>query len=672
MSEKREAIFITQWKDEMREMIKYRFPHKKLSKKKIDAYLDNVIRVSMKNPKVAVINNYRKKEVHTDLLSLIDLIHDHDLIIGGGGVLYEQHDCGKENVMYNYIINKQGLRGKYKALRKKYDEDTNEWLYYDILQNATKIVINSLYGLHGYEYFILYNKFIAESVTNIGRQIITTAVMTFENFLSGGVRYNTENEVYKHVTNIANEYDPNMDYSLFEIDDIDRKVMKRLVSICAFDASDEFVMNLQEMVEHLEYGQKVLLYYKNNLYEFSKLPWIYEKLKYIMENIDELKTPDESKITDPKIQEMVREVWAFYETFVLYDYPIYDRVRKAMFTDRDSVLYVDTDSNFIGLNMWVEFVKNDVLGGNLNKPEQEVDFIAVNLMTIFLAEVIDHGLHTMCKHMGTHKEHADRLGMKNEFYLSRIMFVEKTKKRYISNAILQEGKLLNHGLGKIDIKGFDFKKSVTKKHIRDIYTSICEEDILRAKHIDVEEIYKKVVALRKEIEQSLLRGESQFFKQANVNVIEHYKEPYSEQGITATLLWNTLCPEYALELPTDCDIVPILELTGPKFDRSRNKTVWPREKFVMEFAERFPEPYERLRDKIYNNPNEAIRRMTLTSIAKPKNDEIPVPEWFSFILNYEKVVQDDLDLIAPILKSLGLNGLKTNASTEYITNIIDL
>jgi hypothetical protein len=291
---------------------------------------------------------------------------------------------------------------------------------------------------------------------------------------------------------------------------------------------------------------------------------------------------------------------------------------------------------------------------------------------MFLAEVIDRGLHTLCKYMGTHKEHADRLGMKNEFYLSRIMFTENTKKRYISNSVLQEGQLLQGGAGKPDIKGFDFKKAVTKDRIRKIYTSICEDDILRAEKIDVESIYQKVLELKSNIEESLRRGESEFFKQANVQIIEHYKEPYSTQGVVAVLLWNCLNPQYAMELPTDCDIVPIKELTGPKYDKARGKTVWKNEEFVMEFKEKFPEAYDRLERDIFHNSNEEIRKMGLTSIAKPKNNDVPIPEWFEFLLDTQKVVQDDLDLIAPILRSLGLNGLKTNASTEYITNIIDL
>lgn len=671
---KKEAIFITQWKDRMKELIKLRFADRPLSDEKIDKYLNKVIYESMRNPKVDVVNNYRNKVVHTDLLSLIDTIHENDLIIGGGGVLYVQHDAdNKVNVMYHYITHKKKIRKFYKDKRKTFEDDTFEWIYYDILQNATKIIINSLYGVHGYEGFILFNKFIAESITNIGRQIICTAVMTFENFLSNGIKFNTENEIFEFFNNIVKEYDPRIDYSLFEIENINKKVMKRLLDKCAFEPSDDFVYTLNNMVINLNYGQKVLLYYKNNLYEFSKLPWISEKLYYIAYNLSEFRTPDESMIDDDKILDCIHEVWAFYETFVLYAYPIYDRVRKAMFTDRDSVLYVDTDSNFIGLNKWVTFIKEDILKNDFNgKTKEETEFVAVNVAALFLSDVIDRGLRSLCKYMGTHDEHAPILTMKNEFYLSRILFVEGTKKRYISNAILQEGKLLQKGKGKIDIKGFDFKKSITKPYIRDIYTDICENDILRKENINVEEIYMKILKLRSEIEESLRKGESYFFKQANVQIIDHYKEPYSNQGIVAVLLWNTLCPDYAMELPTDCDIVPIHDLSGPEVIKSNGKMRWSNKQFVLEFKEKFPEEYERLEREIYNNSNPLVAHMSLTSIAKPKNDQVPTPEWFEMLQDSSKIVIDDLNLISPVLKSLGLNELKTNAKTEFVTNIIDL
>lgn len=673
MSKQKEAVFITKWKGEMKRRLKLRFPDKKLSEKKVERYLDSCIHAYMVNPKVEVVNNYRNKKVETDLLSLIDTIEDQDLIIGGNAVLYVQHDTdSRPNYMYQYIVSKQGLRNSYKAQRKPHEKASRLWTYYDNLQNATKIIINGLYGIHGYAGFILYNRFLAESITNMGRQIITTAVMSFENFLSGSIKYNTEEEIYQYITNIVNEYDPKLDYGLFEVKNIKNKIFDKIMNLCAFNPSQSFIRHVKEMIDHLNYGELILLYYKNNLYDFSKVPFIYEKLKYITSNLDELKEPSYDKIKDPVIVDMIHEVWAFYETFVLYDYPIHDRVRKAMFTDRNNVLYVDTDSNFLGLNEWVNFIKQDVLDNKYTQPEKEMDFISVNLAALFLAEVIDRGLHTLCKHMGTHKEHADRLKMKNEFYLSRMMFVENTKKRYISISILQEGDLIRDGLGMIDIKGFDFKKSVTKEHIRNIYSDICENDILRADKIDVEGIYLKVLKLKKEIEDSLKAGESQFFKQANVNIIEHYKKPWSVQGIKGVYLWNALCPDYQMELPTDCDIVPIHDISGPKYDANRKRHIWTNERFVAEFQEKFPDAFDRLESEIYSNGDQQIREMDLNCLAKPKNEEIPIPNWFSFILDYEKVVMDDLNLISPILNSLGLHVLKTNSKSEYITNIIDL
>lgn len=516
---------------------------------------------------------------------------------------------------------------------------------------------------------MLYNRIIAESITNIGRQIICTAVVTFEMFLANGIRYNTEEEVYKHITNVVNEYKEEIDYSIFKIDNIDHKVVKRLLDICVFDPSDEFVYTIENMIRNLNYGQKVLLYYKNNLYEFSRLPFIAEKFRYIIDNLDELKAPERDLVTDETVLSYIDEIWKFYEMFVMYDYPIYDRVRKSMYTDRTNVLYVDTDSNFLGLNKWVTFMKDEIMHNTFNKDEKEIEFMIVNLMAMFLSNVIDKGLKCLARHMNVTEGPAGLLNMKNEFYLDRIVFT-KAKKRYVSNSILQEGQLLNNGLGLPEIKGFDFKKATTKPYIRDIYTDLCLNSILRADKINVEEIYSKVMQLKVDIENSMRHGESTFFKQANVQLVEHYKNPYSTQGVTAVLLWNTLNPNYAMELPTDCDIVPIKELTGPKYENGKMK--WSNQGFVSEFKERFPDVYKRLEDNIYNNPNELIRKMGLTSIAKPKNQEIETPEWFDFIIDTEKVVQDALKLIEPILKSLGLNGLKTNASTEYITNIIDL
>ena len=474
----KEAIFITEWKEEMRRRIKLRFADKPLSDKKIEKYLNRMVELRMRNPKVTIVNNYRNKVVHTDLLSLIDTIRENNLIIGGGGVLSVQHNTpGKLNVLFKYILMLQATRSNYKNERKKYEKGTAFWVMFNNYQQNTKTNLNSLYGVHGYNMFVLYNRYIAECITNQGRQIITTAVMTFESFLSNGIRFNTEEEVYKFVTNVIDDYkkafsEHPLDASYFPIDNIDHKVVKRILDVCVFDCSDEFVLTIENIVRNLTYEEKVMFYYKNNLYEFSQLPFIKDKLKYVIDSLDEFNAPDRKLIKDDVVLAVVNELDKFYETFVLYDHPVYDRVRKAMYTDRDSVLYVDTDSNFLGLNKWVEFVKSDILNYQYNKPETNIEFITVNLMALILENVIDHGLQTLCKHMNVKPEFAKRLYMKNEFYVSRIIFTD-AKKRYVSNSILQEGQLLNDGLGLPDIKGFDKLNVECFKILRIIETLKC-------------------------------------------------------------------------------------------------------------------------------------------------------------------------------------------------------
>ena len=137
--QKVEAVFITKWKNEMRERIKLRFKDKPLNEKKINQYLDKKVKEYLVNPEVEIVNNYRGLSTKTDLLSLIDLIEENQLIIGGGGVLFVQHNTpGRTNIMFGYITNLKDTRNNYKAERKKYKEDTDIWIRFDIFQNNTK------------------------------------------------------------------------------------------------------------------------------------------------------------------------------------------------------------------------------------------------------------------------------------------------------------------------------------------------------------------------------------------------------------------------------------------------------------------------------------------------------------------------------------------------------
>ena len=168
----------------------------------------------------------------------------------------------------------------------------------------------------------------------------------------------------------------------------------------------------------------------------------------------------------------------------------------------------------------------------------------------------------------------------------------------------------------------------------------------------------EIGGLKQEIRRSMEAGESLYFKQANVNPPEHYAAPLRISGIKAVMLWNALCPEYAIELPSDVDIVPIRNINTAKGRE------W--------LQEHYPEIYARFEREIINNRNPNIASMSCNVIAKPKNANIPMPDWLRDIMDTSKVVNSTVKLIAPIMESLGLKVQRPSSTKEYLTNIVDL
>ena len=218
--------------------------------------------------------------------------------------------------------------------------------------------------------------------------------------------------------------------------------------------------------------------------------------------------------------------------------------------------------------------------------------------------------------------------------------------------------MLKDGKGIPEIKGYDFRKSVTKEFVRDFYTDLCMNEILSPDTIDLRKILHDIDGLKREIRRSMEAGESMYFKQANVNSPEHYADPLRITGIKGVMLWNALCPEYAIELPSDVDLIPIRNLS------SKKNREW--------FAQAYPDVYARLEKEIFNNRNQNIASMTLNVIAKPKNNNIPMPDWLKDIMDVNKIVNSTIKLINPIMESLGMKIQRPTSTKEYLTNLIDL
>ena len=627
----------------------------KFTKSEINDKLDKIIKKDLKNQNVTVFNNYTNTAVRTNILDLTDSIEANHLIITGGGCLFLPHGT-KPNILIDFILEIMKRRKDAKKMRKNFDKGSDGWLKWDIAQLLNKLVINSLYGCMGYPGFLLYNVFTAEAITSEGRFIITTAINCVEAFLGDAFYFVDETELTNYIYNIHEEYKKygELDVSKFGVNDYLPLVYDRMINKSKFTMTDKQKRNLLDMLSGKPQGELALLYYKNNLLEFSKLDFVKVKFKYIIENNGLLSFCEMNLLKNDEMRQVTQSIWDLYEVFVLYNYPVNDKVRKAMYLPKTRALYTDTDSVFVSVCHLVEYIKNDVLhGNNPMASDNDLTFTSVNLMLIFINIAIDRYLKTLCYSTNIEPEYAEKLGMKNEFYLRRILFVEK-KKRYISLSILQEGQLLGNGRGKPEIKGFEFIKSNVKPYLRDFYTQLATDEILEADEISPSRIFKQMAQLKADIEYGMSHGDSKFYNQPHVKTPDNYKNPFSTQGITAVMLWNAICPTMAIELPADVNIVPIKSLRLPKPpERTKPTEVVQLDPFknknITELADKYPDVYQRLYNEIYTNVNPQIRYMNLSSIALPKNTNLTIPQYVFDLINYDEIVTNSIQLFLPVM-----------------------
>lgn len=655
----KDGYLITKWKAYTCKCVRRRFGHA-VNMDKVESYLNYLLETELRNPRTYWVNNYKHAVVSSDLITAIESVMQTGLIMGGAATTYAQHAI-TENPFRDFIIMLRNKRNAEKAERKKYERGVDEmWNVWDRKQNNTKIVSNSLYGVLGYAKFIFYNVFLAEAITRMGRVIIATAATGFENFLCDNVVLATEGEVYEYVSNIIDEWEEkwrDFNFGILETDVSVDQVIDRLVDKCGFKVQEKTKNHLRAMINRVPFGCRFLLFYKNNFMAFNRIPAIQAKIVKIVNGLDSLMLPDIEKIEDPEIRAEIADLWKFYDACVFYNFPIYDNVRKMAYGTRKAVLYIDTDSNFISLARWVEQIQHEFLRDSIKQDYKDFVFICSNLLTIFLTEVVDRNLKMFAKNCGISEEWRTYLSMKNEFFFWRILFGD-VKKRYVDLQMIQEGKLLKDGNGLPEIKGYDFRKFSTKAPIREFYTNLCLEKILRPDNIDLQDIMADIYALQEEVSLSMLKGESKYFKQANVSSPEHYANPLRISGIKGVMLWNCMCPDMPIDLPAEVDLIPIKDLS------SRKNAEW--------FKQQFPEMYEKVEREIFQNRNSNIAKMRLNVIAKPHNDNIEMPDWLTAIMDTGKIVNSTIKLIHPIMESLGVKIGRPTKNQEYLTNLVDL
>lgn len=249
--------------------------------------------------------------------------------------------------------------------------------------------------------------------------------------------------------------------------------------------------------------------------------------------------------------------------------------------------------------------------------------------------------------------------MKQEFLYSRILLT-KNKKNYAGLITAELGKQLSTPI--MDVKGLPIlKKTSVPKSLRKQFSKIVEEDILKAKTINIKTILDKYDAIENSIIESLEKGEIQYLLPKNLELIEKYKEPDKVEAVKAVLVWNELEPEKTIVPPEKINLLKLNCLNSED----------PR---LKKLSETHPDKYNAIMKIVFNynvtNPKIDISRFGFSCVAIPKDLE-EIPDYLRPFIDYTSMVNVNLSSSYILLESLGVY-VEDIGTVKYRSNIISI
>lgn len=659
----KDNYFIKDWMNTVRTTVKLNFPD--IKDGELDDFLYSIIENNIKVPIATLDNNYVHTTKRADVLTLMQWVKDNNFIIAGNGTIFKNHSQ-EYNPSIHFLIDLKKSRDSMKSAMKKLDPSTYEYAMKDMGQLNEKLLMNSDYGAGGSDITYFYNLYCAVCTTATGQSMISTAVTCFENFFSDNVKFIDFDDCSQYITNILNE--PfNGDMSLVD-DKKAHEVFERLKAKF-IEYKPNYDFPLFNMIINLDQDNLNRLYYKNNLYDFARLPKVKKLLFKIIDEVDlflDPNKPPKEVISDLEL------LWSWMNEFVYYDYFAFNRIGRVTSDERDNIVTIDTDSAMICLAPWVDFMFDEVIKNdsrimnktyntytyNINGDDVKFDgnkmlvYKICNSITYVASQVIGKHLKKFAITSGIPEEYHNRIHMKSEF-LFRKMLLTMTKKRYMAKIMLREGTLYE----KTEVKGLDHLKSECNDFTRNFITKLMNDEFLEKTNDEV--IVKNIVngtrELAEAVRNSLEKGEKTFLTPKKCKEALAYKAPWSESAFRAAYAWNMIYPDMGIEFP---DTVDIVQLNIHKLED------------IKDVKQLDPEVYNRIKRYIFESKIKEVQSKGITVLAIPKN--IPeIPEWCRPYINYDKIINDNTTKMRPLLEALGIQIIQTSSTMDRYSNIIE-
>lgn len=698
-------------------MIKYRQTMKDCIKLYIpqapEWELDQAISFSMakryEQSETQVVNTYTGKTSRKTLLQIADYINQREPIVTAFGTMFSKH-ANVRNPLAEVVQEFLDRRSEDKIMMLKFPKGSEEFEYYNLLQQLDKIDCNGIYGILGMYTSMVFNINVATSITSQGRSLISSAIMQFEMFLANNVKFGSLSEVLEFINHIVKEQ-PSRKYKDEKI--LDRSIsaaecFAKVIISCGYRwiPSEEEMEIIWRSINNLSQENINRVYYKNNLYEFMSNRVMIRAIRYILNKLDE---PFMNPLSPPeRIIPELDEFVSMLMEYVYYGYQIIDRIDRAEHMIRSVVMISDTDSAIVSLDAWYRFVLNYVKDMNLKftkstsnpiffyekdefgdivdkryhdnpiqfyEPEYDYDFFddqlvemkhainpiielpqdhlrhtILNILAYALDKINNDYMERYTKNNHSFSDHRKcKIILKNEFTFRRVLLTA-VKKNYASLQETQEGNPVPESK-QLDIKGIaSMAKSSMSKTTREALKKILLEDILKTDVVDQFIVIKKIAILERKIINSLYDGSREFYKPVTIKALSVYKDPMRIQGIKGAVVWNELTggdlPAINLEERNAIDVAKV----------NINPTT------VEKIKDDYPEVYERACRVL----NEDQFKGQIDSISIPL--DIEIPGWLLELIDHNTIVNDNIGGF--VYESVGIQRLgKTNLN---YTNTLQL
>ena len=655
----------------------------------------------MKNGKAAIDNNYKNKTINSTVLNICNYIIEREPIITAAGVMFKRHGT-TPNPLEEVITEFLDARTIYKKEMLKHPKGSEQYEKYNLLQLLAKIDANGLYGAMGNKSCILYNLYVASSITAQGRACISTAGTFFEAFLANNVKFIDLDEIVTFIHNVCDlETRRYNDIFILDRNISIEEVFNKLILTCditKYIPTEDDLLIVWELLNNVSQVDLNRLYYKNNLYEFMENRYSLNMYVTIMQTL-------QSPFLDPnepndEIKEQLDDFCDLLKEWVYYPHIFIDKQQRYSSMIRSVCILTDTDSTLISLDAWYRFsleklrnvdmnirtqvtdAHDFILNGSDTKivdtiektdidynfvddevvevkkyaepfiiiPQENIRYSVINILAYCLYNIVNDYMELFTINaIAVRVDKKCLLIMKNEFLFKRVLLEASNKKRYATIQELQEGNKVPEEK-ELDIKGMDIRKSTINPYTRSRMEKIIHEDILKADNIDLVHILKQLAIFENDIFNSLRSGEKLYCKPIKVKSIKAYDDPMRVVGIKQSIVWNALkdddTPIIDLEQINNLDILKL----------NINKHNIEDLKIKNEYA------YNKVINLMSSNK---YFEKGIDSIAIPKDQTFP--DWMIDYIDYTTVINNNLSVFP--LESLRI--YRGNNSNNY-TNIISL